>query len=336
MARSSARCRSAPVATSTRRRPVCTWFWTRTPSVIMDSATVGIPKGNPDYYYETVAWDVRISWSGEYVHAAPWSMSAQGQDEREPRLREREPGRCGVVLRHVAPRRHRDGDGHTSAAPVRQRLDRLEHELANWQAVARRRLESPFPRRTGDRDPAGELSATATQRPSVDLGVGLARPPAAIPGAIRRSSSRARSMLRVVEHPLHDRRFDQATGRVAGPCGDEVALEDAVGFAVPDADHVGRKRHRRCARSRPRACRQAPGRSRRPLPGLTRALRRRGRLADHGRGRGFGADCSSAGMQGADLAVAAAEADFEGAVRRSPADSSPCGACDAWPGSGSR
>jgi lipoprotein-anchoring transpeptidase ErfK/SrfK len=51
----------------------------KVPTVIMDSATVGIPKGSPDYYYETVDWDVRISWSGEYVHAAPWSLSAQGR-----------------------------------------------------------------------------------------------------------------------------------------------------------------------------------------------------------------------------------------------------------------
>jgi lipoprotein-anchoring transpeptidase ErfK/SrfK len=50
------------------------------PSVIMNSATVGIPKGSPDYYYETVLWDVRISWSGEYVHSAPWSVSAQGRE----------------------------------------------------------------------------------------------------------------------------------------------------------------------------------------------------------------------------------------------------------------
>jgi lipoprotein-anchoring transpeptidase ErfK/SrfK len=51
----------------------------KAPTVIMDSATVGIPKGSPDYYYETVAWDVRISWSGEYVHSAPWSVSEQGR-----------------------------------------------------------------------------------------------------------------------------------------------------------------------------------------------------------------------------------------------------------------
>ena len=46
--------------------------------VIMDSATVGIPRNSPDGYYETVFWDVRISNSGEFVHAAPWSVGDQG------------------------------------------------------------------------------------------------------------------------------------------------------------------------------------------------------------------------------------------------------------------
>jgi lipoprotein-anchoring transpeptidase ErfK/SrfK len=46
--------------------------------VTMDSATVGIPKGSPGYYNETVYWDVRISNGGEYVHAAPWSVGSQG------------------------------------------------------------------------------------------------------------------------------------------------------------------------------------------------------------------------------------------------------------------
>jgi lipoprotein-anchoring transpeptidase ErfK/SrfK len=44
----------------------------------MNSATVGIPKGNPDYYDETVYWDARISNGGEFVHAAPWSVGSQG------------------------------------------------------------------------------------------------------------------------------------------------------------------------------------------------------------------------------------------------------------------
>jgi lipoprotein-anchoring transpeptidase ErfK/SrfK len=52
----------------------------KTQSVVMDSATVGIPKGNPDYYYETVLWDVQITSGGQYVHAAPWSVSEQGYE----------------------------------------------------------------------------------------------------------------------------------------------------------------------------------------------------------------------------------------------------------------
>jgi lipoprotein-anchoring transpeptidase ErfK/SrfK len=48
--------------------------------VIMDSSTNGIPINSPDGYYEHVAWDTQISSTGEYVHAAPWSVGDQGQD----------------------------------------------------------------------------------------------------------------------------------------------------------------------------------------------------------------------------------------------------------------
>lgn len=49
------------------------------PVVTMDSATVGIPRNSPDGYYEKVQWDVRISYAGAFVHAAPWSVPDQGQ-----------------------------------------------------------------------------------------------------------------------------------------------------------------------------------------------------------------------------------------------------------------
>lgn len=49
------------------------------PSVIMDSSTIGIPRNSPGGYYETVRWDVRISYGGAFVHAAPWSVGSQGQ-----------------------------------------------------------------------------------------------------------------------------------------------------------------------------------------------------------------------------------------------------------------
>lgn len=46
--------------------------------VHMVSSTVGIPVNSPNGYDEYVYDDVHISDSGEYVHAAPWSVYAQG------------------------------------------------------------------------------------------------------------------------------------------------------------------------------------------------------------------------------------------------------------------
>jgi lipoprotein-anchoring transpeptidase ErfK/SrfK len=46
--------------------------------VHMVSSTVGIPVKSPAGYDEMVYNDVHISDSGEYVHAAPWSVGAQG------------------------------------------------------------------------------------------------------------------------------------------------------------------------------------------------------------------------------------------------------------------
>jgi lipoprotein-anchoring transpeptidase ErfK/SrfK len=46
---------------------------------LMDSSTVGIPRNSPGGYYQRVNWSVRISNSGEFVHAAPWSTGSQGR-----------------------------------------------------------------------------------------------------------------------------------------------------------------------------------------------------------------------------------------------------------------
>ncbi len=47
--------------------------------VVMDSRTNGIPLESPDGYLEDVFWDTQISSTGEYVHAAPWSVGSQGR-----------------------------------------------------------------------------------------------------------------------------------------------------------------------------------------------------------------------------------------------------------------
>jgi lipoprotein-anchoring transpeptidase ErfK/SrfK len=50
----------------------------RSSVVRMNSATNGVPVNSADGYDELVYWDVHISDSGEYVHAAPWSTGSQG------------------------------------------------------------------------------------------------------------------------------------------------------------------------------------------------------------------------------------------------------------------
>ncbi|MET9154050.1 L,D-transpeptidase [Streptomyces griseoflavus] len=50
------------------------------PLVRMRSSTVGIAEGSSESYDMDVQWATRVTWSGEYVHAAPWSVGSQGSD----------------------------------------------------------------------------------------------------------------------------------------------------------------------------------------------------------------------------------------------------------------
>jgi len=50
----------------------------RNKAITMDSATVGIPKGDPNYYKINTKWNLRLTWTGEFIHSAPWSVNAQG------------------------------------------------------------------------------------------------------------------------------------------------------------------------------------------------------------------------------------------------------------------
>ena len=46
--------------------------------IIMDSSTFGIPVNSPNGYRTDVNWATQISYSGIFVHSAPWSVGSQG------------------------------------------------------------------------------------------------------------------------------------------------------------------------------------------------------------------------------------------------------------------
>lgn len=46
--------------------------------MVMDSSTYGVPVNSPDGYRTEVDWATQISYSGIYVHSAPWSLGSQG------------------------------------------------------------------------------------------------------------------------------------------------------------------------------------------------------------------------------------------------------------------
>ena len=46
--------------------------------VVMDAASLGVDEDDPEYYRLDVYWAMRVTWSGEYIHSAPWSVGSQG------------------------------------------------------------------------------------------------------------------------------------------------------------------------------------------------------------------------------------------------------------------
>ena len=46
--------------------------------MVMDSSTYGVPSNSPNGYRTEVDYATQISYSGIFVHAAPWSVGSQG------------------------------------------------------------------------------------------------------------------------------------------------------------------------------------------------------------------------------------------------------------------
>ncbi len=51
----------------------------RLEKTVFDSSTYGVPANSPDGYRTDIQYAERLTWSGQFIHAAPWSVADQGR-----------------------------------------------------------------------------------------------------------------------------------------------------------------------------------------------------------------------------------------------------------------
>jgi lipoprotein-anchoring transpeptidase ErfK/SrfK len=47
---------------------------------MFDSSTYGLAVDSPDGYRTKVEYPMRLTWGGEFIHSAPWSVAQQGKE----------------------------------------------------------------------------------------------------------------------------------------------------------------------------------------------------------------------------------------------------------------
>ena len=96
----------------------------------MNSETVGIASNSPDDYdIDDVEYAMRVTYSGEFLHAAPWSVGSQGHANVSPRLHRHEHRERRLALRHHARGDVVEYTGTDRPMTLDQRLRRLERVL---------------------------------------------------------------------------------------------------------------------------------------------------------------------------------------------------------------
>ena len=95
-------------------------------TVNMTSSSYGITnKSDPNYYDEDVQLCTRISYSGEYLHSAPWNMADHGKRNTSHGCINLSAGRRAVGLRQLPARRRGRGEEQPEAAAGLGRARRL-------------------------------------------------------------------------------------------------------------------------------------------------------------------------------------------------------------------
>ena len=96
----------------------------------MNSETVGIAQNDPEYYdIDDVEYAMRVTYSGEFIHAAPWSVGSQGYANVSHGCTGMSTANAGWLYNITKRGDVVEYTGTDRADGVHQRLRRLEHPV---------------------------------------------------------------------------------------------------------------------------------------------------------------------------------------------------------------
>lgn len=106
----------------------------RSDTIVMDSATIGIPAGSPGAYKLTTHFNLRLTWTGEFIHSAPWSVGAQGSQNVSHGCTNMSPSNAEWMFHHS-----RTGDvvtftGSSRMFQPQEGIGVWVYTYANWKA----------------------------------------------------------------------------------------------------------------------------------------------------------------------------------------------------------
>ncbi|UTT67369.1 Ig-like domain-containing protein [Janibacter sp. CX7] len=100
----------------------------------MDSSTIGIDKGEPGYYKVDTDYNVRVTWTGEFVHSAPWSVGAQGSSNVSHGCVNMAPGNAEWFYDNSLPGDPVDFTGSSRQFQPSEGIGVWQYSWADWQA----------------------------------------------------------------------------------------------------------------------------------------------------------------------------------------------------------
>ena len=96
----------------------------------MNSETIGIDPNSADGYdLDDVEYAMRVTYSGEFVHAAPWSVGSQGNANVSHGCTGMSTANAALALQQLQGRRRRRVHRHRQGHGPHQRVRRLERVL---------------------------------------------------------------------------------------------------------------------------------------------------------------------------------------------------------------